>query len=78
MNAETDGERRQALGFELTIERFARRLGEKGPPTCSFDIVGLQMGRISCQAPEGTRSLLERLFDLDRPDDLAHWSGLLE
>jgi hypothetical protein len=36
------------------------------------------MGRISCQAPEGTRSLLERLFDLDRPDDLAHWSGLLE
>jgi hypothetical protein len=30
MNAETDGERPQALGFELTIERFARRLGEKG------------------------------------------------
>jgi glycosyltransferase A (GT-A) superfamily protein (DUF2064 family) len=22
--------------------------------------------------------VLERLFDLDRPDDLARWSGLLE
>ena len=54
---ETDGEWRQALGFELTIERFAPRLGEKGPATCSFDIVGLQMGRVSCQAAEGTRSL---------------------
>jgi hypothetical protein len=36
----------------LTIEGFARRLGEKCPATCSFDIVGL-----SCQAAEGTRSL---------------------
>jgi hypothetical protein len=51
MNAETDGERRQALGFELTIERFARRLSEKGPATGSFEMVGLQTGRSGTPSP---------------------------
>ena len=46
MNAKANGERRQSLGFELSIERVARRLGRKGGATGPLDMIGLQMGSV--------------------------------
>jgi hypothetical protein len=43
MNAKANCERRQSLGFELSIERLARRLGRKGGATGSLDMIELQM-----------------------------------
>src|SRR6516162_11073163 len=39
MYAEANDERRQSLGFELTVERFARRLGRKGGATSSLHMI---------------------------------------
>src|SRR5262249_23189840 len=46
MNAKANGEPRQSLGFELGIERVARRLRSKGGATGSFDMIELQMGSV--------------------------------
>jgi hypothetical protein len=40
--AEANCERPQSLGFELSIERLARRLGRKGGATGSLDMIELQ------------------------------------
>src|ERR1700736_3207977 len=44
MNAKANGERRQSLGFELSIERVARCLGRKGGATRPLDMIELRMG----------------------------------
>ncbi len=46
MDANASDERGQPLGFKLSIERLARRLGGKGGPTGPLDMIGLQMGSV--------------------------------
>ena len=43
MNAKANGERRQSLGFELSIERVVRLPGRKGGATGPLDMIKLQM-----------------------------------
>jgi hypothetical protein len=46
MDAKANTERPQPLGFELSIERVARRLGRKGGATGALDMIELQMGGV--------------------------------